>query len=472
MLKRLHSRYAILAIILVLLAFLIAGIAFFVTSVHSSYTQKQGVMQETLKYSVQIVPLAVDVTTSAAERQMCYNALTLVCDLSDTDLTIADMDGMIAFSTSEEIKTGTIIKKALVSSADMSEPIYSMSTLDGALSKKHFVLTAPVIMGNGVQVGAIFVTSDAGDYANTFIVFFRLFLFSAIGALLFSCILIYYLTKQQVKPIKAMCCAAQKYAHGDMSPRIEETGVQEIDELVVAFNNMADSLSHLEDTRRAFLQNVSHDMRTPMTTISGFVDGILDGTIPPEQYNYYLGLVSNEAKRLTRLVSTMLEMSEIESGKTTENKAVFDICEVVTRVVLSFENQFVSKNLKLKMDIPPEAVSCFGNNDAVYRIIYNLVENAIKYSFDEGLISVSLTSSGAFAIVTVRNTGMGIKADDLPFIFDRFYKTDKSRGLDTSSMGLGLYITKTLVEKNGGNIVARSQYGEFCEFSFTVPLHK
>ncbi len=472
MLRRLHSRYVIIAIVLVTIAFIIAGTAFFVASVNSSYRQNRDTMEETLKYSAQIVPTALSASSSEAERQASFMALKFVCDFSATDVTIANLSGMVVFSTSETIKIGTSINKSLVERTDASASGFSMSTLDGLLEQKHFVLAAPVVNTENTKLGAIFVTSDAGDYANNFINFFRLFLLSALGTLLLSYILIFYLTRQQIKPIKAMGVAAQKYAKGDFRPRIDKTGVEEIDELVVAFNNMADSLSRVEDTRRSFLQNVSHDMRTPMTTISGFVDGILDGTIPPEQYNYYLGLVSAETKRLTRLVSTMLEMTEIESGKLAENKSAFDICELATRVVLSFENKFVSKNLKLKMEIPPEPLMCFGNADALYRVVYNLVENAIKYSFDEGTITVTLTSNAGQAVVSVHNTGMGIRADDLPFVFDRFYKTDKSRGLDTTSMGLGLYITKTIVEKNGGNILARSKYGEFCEFSFTAPLQK
>ncbi len=469
MFKHLHSRYAAVVIFLVTLCFIISGTAFFLASTASSYNEKKRVMDETIDYSTQIVPTLFDNDASEDDVELCHEALLLMCSLSDSEITVADSAGKVIFTTIELISPETVLSEEIVSRALEGSAKYSLSTFDGVLPYQQITRTTPIISKDGAQIGAIFLTSET-RHLTDFINFFRLFIFSAAGTLIAAIALIFYATKRQLRPLKNMVAVTKKYAVGDFDSRVEITGIEEIDELGFAFNNMAESLSRLEDMRRDFVQNVSHDLRTPMTSISGFVDGILDGTIPPEQYNYYLGLVSDEAKRLTRLTSSLLEVSEIESGKISDRKSEFDICEISAQVVLGFEAKFLEKNLKLKLDIPGEPIICIGNADSLHRVVYNLVENAIKYSFDEGLISVLVAESNNAAVVTVRNTGMGIKADDLPFIFDRFYKVDKSRGLDTSSMGLGLYITKTIVEKNGGNIIARSQYGEFCEFSFTVPL--
>jgi len=276
-------------------------------------------------------------------------------------------------------------------------------------------------------------------------------------------------THRQLDPIKQMTQAAKKYAKGQFDVRIESSRIEEINELGNAFNNMAESLEHLEDARNTFVQNVSHDLRTPMTTITGFVDGILDGTIPKEEEEYYLGLVSQETKRLSRLVSTLLDISELKSGA---NKQIteFDVGEIISQILFSFEQKINGKKLALDFDFDMDALNVKGDKDGIYRVIYNLIDNAIKYSFDEGTLRINTSVNQTHAIITVYNTGMGIKEDDIPFIFDRFYKTDKSRGRDKSSLGLGLYITKIIVENSGGNIMVRSKYGEFCEFSFTLPL--
>jgi signal transduction histidine kinase len=237
---------------------------------------------------------------------------------------------------------------------------------------------------------------------------------------------------------------------------------------------MAESLNHIEEVRNAFLGNVSHDLRTPMTTIAGFVDGILDGTIPEENHEYYLNIISQEVRRLSRLVNTLLEVSRLESG-TELNIADFNLSETARTVLISLESKISGKNIDIDFNSGDEDVFVTADHDSIHRVIFNLMDNAVKFTPDSGRISinVSCVSDGKKkkkALFAIRNSGEGIPKDELPNVFDRFYKTDRSRGLDKSGTGLGLYIAKTIILNHGEDLTVNSVQGEFTEFAFTLPV--
>ena len=247
-------------------------------------------------------------------------------------------------------------------------------------------------------------------------------------------------------------------------------GDDEVAELAKAFNSMADSLADLEYMRSSFLANVSHDLRSPMTTISGFIDGILDGAIPPEKQSYYLGLIQQEIKRLSRLVTDLLDISRLESGTKKFDYSPFDITETARVILLTFENRINAKKLDVEFDAPDEKLYVYSDKDAIYRVLYNLCDNAVKFAKDNGKYIITIKDEKDYVSVSVYNEGIGISEEDLPHVFDRFYKSDKSRGLDKSGTGLGLYIAKTITEALGGSIKAESEYNNYCRF--TIRLKK
>ena len=237
-------------------------------------------------------------------------------------------------------------------------------------------------------------------------------------------------------------------------------------------NEMADSLASMEGIRRNFIANVSHELKTPMTTISGYIDGILDGTIPKTEQEYYLGIVSEETKRLSRLVTSMISLSKIDSGEITVNKTSFDILDVIFSVLQSFESKLSDKELTVEgLDIE-ENIMIFGDRDLLHQTIYNLVENAVKFTDQKGVIRFEFSKKDGFNIISIENSGKGILPEDILFVFDKFYKADKSRSSDKRSMGLGLYICRTVVGLHGGRITADSKPGEYCRFTFTLPEQK
>ena len=279
----------------------------------------------------------------------------------------------------------------------------------------------------------------------------------------------YAISYRMTVPLREMSRAAKRFAAGDFSARVPVRGKDEIADLSEAFNNMAQSLSDLEVQRSAFFANVSHDLRTPMTSISGFIDGILDGTIPEEQRNHYLQVIGVEVKRLSRLVNKLLEVSRIEAGARKFIMTDFNICETAMTILLSFEKQIEEKDLEIEYLCDKDEVFVKADTDAIYQVLYNLIENAVKFSREKGKLRLTVEETPHGAKVEVYNEGQGIPAGDLPHIFDRFYKVDKSRGIDKSGVGLGLFISKTILQAHGESIRAESEEGQYCRFIFTLP---
>ncbi len=252
------------------------------------------------------------------------------------------------------------------------------------------------------------------------------------------------------------------------------TGYQneEIEELAVAFNNMAASMQHSESIRQEFVANVSHELKTPMTTIAGYLDGILDGTIPPEKQRSYMELVSTEVRRLSRLVRNMLDVARLkDQGIPPEKLSDFDICEEASQALLSFEQRINQKKLNVDIDMPEFGLTVHAFADAVTQVLYNLLDNAVKFINEGGTLSIRVVQQGGKAVVTIGNTGPTIDPEELPLIFDRFHKTDKSRSTDRDGVGLGLYIVKTIVLTHGEDIYVTSR-DDKTEFTFTMPLKK
>jgi len=292
---------------------------------------------------------------------------------------------------------------------------------------------------------------------------------SSLWLMLAALIAVYFISERLVSPIRDMSRASKEFAAGHFDVRVPVNGNDEVSDLAEAFNNMADSLQHSEQTKQIFLSNVSHDLRTPMTTISGFIDGILDGAIPPEKHNYYLEVIASEVRRLSRLVNKLLDITKIQAGERKFNMAPFDICEQAREIIISSEQRLEDKKLDVQFNADRDNMYVNADRDAIHQILYNLCDNGIKFAREGGVYEISIRESGNKVVVSVYNEGDGIPETDLPYVFDRFYKSDKSRGLDKTGVGLGLYIARTIIEAHKEKIWAESEYGKWCRFTFTLP---
>ena len=295
----------------------------------------------------------------------------------------------------------------------------------------------------------------------------KMFLLSAMVMIVVTFAVVYVVTGNLVRPLREMVKATESFAKGDFSARVPINERDEIGKLSMAFNNMAASLAQQESVRRSFVANVSHELKTPMTSIAGFIDGILDGTIPPEKERHYLTIVSDEVKRLSRLVRSMLNIAKIEAGEMKLNPTVFDVNEAVLSSIFTFEQTIESKHLEIK-GLDAGKIMVEADEDLIHQVVYNLLENAVKFVNEGGYIEVSYTVDAKRTYINIKNSGEGIPKDEISKVFDRFYKTDRSRSIDKTGVGLGLHIVRSIVNLHQGEVIVRSVEGEYCEFSFSV----
>ncbi len=348
--------------------------------------------------------------------------------------------------------------------------IYINSTLFGGMYKEN-TDTAGVrlIDANGEIVGAVFISSHT-DYESTYTSkVLKATLLAALAILIVLFIFIYFYARSIVKPLRQLSLAAKSMTDGDFTRRVNVKRDDEIKELAESFNAMAESLESLEIMRSSFVSNVSHELKTPMTTIGGFVDAILNDTIPSNQQNHYLSIVSDEVKRMSSLVNSMLVLSKLDSGQTLLQPTDVDIFDIICRVMISFERVLERKNIEIigadKLDTV--MVKCDGQ--LMHQVIYNLFDNAVKFTPNGGYISIFITEQSNQVEIYIKNSGEGISEEDIKHIFERFYKTDKSRSMDKSGVGLGLYLVKSIMSHHNGDITVKSVQGLYTQFTLVLP---
>ncbi len=400
-------------------------------------------------------------------RYLGYTAIN-----SDSQIYVFDNMGVLVGTTDIEYRDDFYaLSQSARNTIFSTEDSYAISNVDGFFEANRFNSYA-VSRVDGREFA---VLVSMRNYNK--VIFTREIIIVAITVALWvflaAMIVFYIISLRTTRPLSEMVSVTKSYAKGRFDKKIEVVGQDEVAELAVAINDMAESLNHIEEVRNSFLGNVSHDLRTPMTTIAGFVDGILDGTIPEENHEYYLNIISQEVRRLSRLVNTLLEVSRLESG-TELNPADFNLSETARTVLISLESKISDKNIDIEFNTGDEDVFVTADHDSIHRVIFNLMDNAVKFTPDSGRISinVSCVSDGKKkkkALFAIRNSGEGIPKEELPNVFDRFYKTDRSRGLDKSGTGLGLYIAKTIILNHGEELTVNSVQGEFTEFAFTLP---
>lgn len=356
------------------------------------------------------------------------------------------------------------------------ESTSSLGMISEVLGNTHTAYAIPLLDDEETVQGAIIVSYSS----NAFVLLLRdmaqTILASILWVMVAALIAVYFITEMITGPLREMSKAAKSFAMGKFDVRVPVRGKDEVAELAMAFNNMAQSLENLENMRNTFMANVSHDLRTPMTTISGFIDNILIGAIPKDEQNYYLGIIKEEVRRLSRLVASLLDISRLQAGDRKFNMIGFDICELARLILISFEQKIDEKRLNVEFLCDDERMFVRADRDAIYQILYNICDNGVKFAADGGDYRIRIRyddeneSKRKKVIVSVYNQGEGISPEDLPFVFERFYKADKSRGLDKTGVGLGMFISKTIVDAHKEKIWVESEYHKNCEFFFTLPI--
>ena len=482
MFKSVFSKYLTVFMLLIVFSFLI--LALIISSIANEYainTKQEGITK-TSKAVVSYFDRDFEGKSPdefseylKSEKQDIDSVLTASLFYSDTCIFIVDNTGTPICT---DLKNGKntvsgILPRQYLDKLRAEGSILEISNLGGLLDQKHLVSAQSIVENNGACVGGVFVCAESESITDFVNVMMKAIVLSTVSLMLAILIAVYFVTERTVVPLRNMLKAVKSFSRGKLDARVPVSGNDEFTELSAAFNQMAESLEHQENLRRTFLANVSHDLRTPMTTISGFVDGIKDGVIPPEKQDYYLDIISSETKRLSRLVSTLLDISRMQAGERKFEKVNFDICEMARQILISFEQRIEDKKLDVEFVCDKDNMLVSADKDAIYQILYNLCDNAIKFAYDGGKYRISIKQIQQRKIsVSVYNEGVGIPSDDLPFVFERFYKSDKSRGLDKSGVGLGLYIARTIIEAHEESITVNSEYEKYCEFVFTLPMAK
>ena len=395
--------------------------------------------------------------------------------LSDADAVVCDSAGTILYCSEDPLGC---VHQGLSVGQEYTQKVLDQGwaretgMIHGLYSDNRYVYAAAVHDPEGQNLGIVIVSCSESATKAVLHKMTDIYITLSCLVIVFSVCLIGLFVHRQTKPLKKMAETARAFGHGDLDARVEISGhyTMEVEELALAFNNMASSLQKSEYQRQEFVANVSHELKTPMTTIGGYVDGILDGTIPPEKSGHYMRIVSDETKRLSRLVRSMLDISQLQSdGIPEEKKLRFDLEEAVGQVLITFEQKINTKDLQVEVDMPEHPVFTMANPDYITQVIYNLLDNAVKFCPAGGTLGVQIREGGGKAYISISNDGQTIPPEELPLVFDRFHKLDKSRSENRDGWGLGLYIVKTIVCSHGENISVSSRNGK-TEFTFTMPI--
>ena len=400
--------------------------------------------------------------------------LTSVAAINNEHIFLVSGSGYVVNCSDANIlcpHVGMRLDPGVIDAVVKDETASFLGTLGGFYGEEHYVVATALTAFDGTPLGYLFVAKETGAVLDMWKTITPLFLLICAAVLLLSLILSFAVSRHMAKPLKSMAEVARRFGRGELSARAEGAErLDEIGELADAFNSMADSLEKSEQRRSEFIANVSHELKTPMTTISGFADGILDGTIAPEDQDHYLQIISSETKRLSRLVRSMLGLSRLQSeDRTSLLQKSFDIAEVLRLTIISFADKIDGKHLDVDFQVPEDAMFVRGDADAITQVVYNLLDNAIKFSPEGTTLSLSLWKDDEKAYVSVRNHGETIPEDEIPLLFDRFHKADKSRSQNRDGVGLGLYIVQTILHNHGEDIAVTSRDG-VTDFVFTLSL--
>jgi len=456
---------------MVVLSFLMLGASFATLSYQYTIREKKDTLERNAEYIAQFTSSSVQAGDGLVWRTSAFQSyLNSVALVSDSHIMVAAPDGTVLYATSGG-DAQPALQYAKLPGQTVEDIVggswMGMTTLNGLYGEPRYLVGLPITSQGGYLQGLVLVSSSASNISGVWRDLFAILLVTTLAVVLIAAIISSVTSMRQSQPIKEIAAAARQFGLGRLDVRVDVGSRRdEVGELAEAFNSMADSLSKSEQRRSEFVANVSHELKTPMTTIAGFADGILDGTIPPDQERHYLEIISSETRRLSRLVRSMLDLSRLQSDERAAQQQ-FDICETLARALVSLEPKVNAKKLEVDAQLPEEPVPVWGDQDAITQVCYNLLDNAIKFSREGGVLGLGVTAKGAKATITISNQGETIPPEEQKLIFDRFHKTDHSRSADRDGVGLGLYIVKTILNSHKENITCTSEDG-VTKFIFTM----
>ena len=473
--RSLYKRQLAMMVGIVALSFTLLSTAFMMLSYRYIISEKRDAMERNAGY----IAMFASSFYQQLRSEPFQNYVASIALISDSYVIVAAPDGEIIYATDGVnfyAYENSKVPESVVSQVLERGSYAGMTSLGGIFPERRYLASLPITVSlNNLSVtqGLVLVSADASSLAEMWSATATIFFFTAVVVLLIAFVASSLFSAHQARPLNEMAEAARKFGRGEFDVRVTsyEGRCDEISTLAEAFTTMANSLAKVESQRSEFIANVSHELKTPMTTISGFAEGILDGTIPPEREKESLQIVVSETRRLSRLVRRMLDLARLNA--LTENTVTaqeqFDLTEVVSQVIISLESKIPGRNLDVDVQMPAEKLMVWGDPDSITQVCYNLLDNAAKFAAAGTAITVQITKKDGKAYTTIRNLGSTIPKDELPLLFERFHKADYSRSMDREGVGLGLYIVKTILGNLKETITATSEDG-VTQFTFTLTL--
>ena len=388
-------------------------------------------------------------------------------DLLDARVTIINSDFTVVF---RGLPDGTSLPLASLERIMAGETIVLSGSFHPTNPEPLLIVGHPIEMlgAGGSVLGAALVSISMAELEAAISGMYQITLISLFIAALFGSALIYLSSEAITRPLRQMNKAAEVIASGVFENRIPVRTKDEIGQLATQFNSMAESLHVQEKIRRAFISNLSHDIRSPLTSMLGFIKAVQDGTAPPERHSYYLGIVLGETERLIKLSNDLLDIHRIHDAELDVSKTVFDINELIRRTILGFEQRATQKQITVACHFANAIDAVYADEDKILRCLYNILDNAVKFTPVAGKITVETTVKGKKVVVSVTDNGHGMTKEEQQHVFDRFFKGDQSRSKDKLGSGLGLSITKEFILAHGETITVESTPKKGSTFAFTL----
>ncbi len=412
-----------------------------------------------------------DLSKNSASLTESYQNIVALSTYMDSEIWVIDKDGDILLNTADENNENTVTSIENFDPVSLGSSTYTIGDFYGQFSSETLSVLAPVT-SNMSTLGYIAIHAPTSTFNAEIIDLLKsMYLLLLISDIMI--LLIFFLYQRSIsKPIGQITQGVKEYAAGNLTYNIPVDNNDEIGYLAATLNYMSDDLAQTEKYQQKFISNVSHDFRSPLTSIKGFIEAIKDGTIPPEMQEHYLDIVLNETERLSKLTESILTLNELESKGSTLSITDFDINAVIHSTAESFGGSCMKKNITIELIMVAEPLYVSADMGRIQQVLYNLIDNAIKFSPTASSIQIESSEKHGKIFVSVKDSGSGISKENIKKIWDRFYKEDSSRGKDRKGTGLGLSIVKDIINAHNQNINVISTEGVGTEFIFTLQKAK
>lgn len=457
------------------LAYFIFGIfSFIMVSVFvPSITREQLVREkaETLYAEATLISdtYATSLYTSETDLETVKTQLDFLSVYLDSVIRIINPSGRLVLATNEPLNVEDVIMIENFDPTAAGSTYYMVNNFFDSFESNMLSVLAPITSSYKVK-GYVTIHCSMKDIEDSCNAMLNISYITLVILLLLSLIILIFFTEIVYIPLRKITHATEQYAAGNMHYEFQVESDDEIGYLSACLNYMANQIAGAEDDQKKFVANVSHDFRSPLTSIRGYLEAMLDGTIPPEMHQKYLEIVLNETERLTKLTNSLLTLNNLNTKGMLLDRTDFNINQVIRATAASFEGTCLKKTIAIELILTGDKMFVHADMEKIQQVLYNLIDNAIKFSHHDSVIKVETSLKKNKLFVSVKDTGIGIPKDDLKQIWDRFYKSDLSRGRDKKGTGLGLSIVKEIINCHGENINVISTEGVGSEFIFSLPL--